>query len=181
MQRSRQSFQRQNIRHWIHYNICVKYVSHDVGKRNTSGSVRPVQIQISLRIRAVWSEPSLGAFWIAKDSKFRHADNEDSDQIARMRRLIWVFVGGACQKVRLLSLCLVYVEMAILTNTIAFFSVENSCASANMLKIWSVGRRSFFFVLFFYFFFTRKEQGRARNFMKIHVQVITGLVFYFFI
>ena len=39
--------------------------------------VRLAKIQISLRIRAVWSEFSLGAFWIAKDAKFLHADNED--------------------------------------------------------------------------------------------------------
>ena len=42
--------------------------------------MRPAKIQISLRIRAVWSESSLGAFWIAKDAKFLPADNEDSDQ-----------------------------------------------------------------------------------------------------
>ena len=30
----------------------------------------------------------LGAFWIGKDTKFLHADNEDADQNARMRRLI---------------------------------------------------------------------------------------------
>ena len=47
-----------------------------------------------MRIRAVWSESSLDAFWITKDAKFHHADNEDSYQIARMRRLIWVFVGA---------------------------------------------------------------------------------------
>ena len=29
---------------------------------------------------------------IAKDAKFLHADNEDSDQTARMRKLIRVFV-----------------------------------------------------------------------------------------
>ena len=51
------------------------------------------KIQISLRIRAVWSESSLGAFWIAEDTKFLHADKEYSDQTARMRRLIWVFFG----------------------------------------------------------------------------------------
>ena len=35
------------------------------------------KIQISLRIRTVWSEPSLDVFWILKDhsAKFRHADN----------------------------------------------------------------------------------------------------------
>ena len=30
-----------------------------------------------MRIRAVRSESSLGAFWIAKDAKFHHVDNED--------------------------------------------------------------------------------------------------------
>ena len=30
----------------------------------------------------------LGAFWIANDAKVLHADNEGSDQTARMRRLI---------------------------------------------------------------------------------------------
>ena len=55
--------------------------------------MRPAKIQISLRVRAVWSESSLGAFWITKDAKFLHAGNEGSDQTARMRRLIWVFVA----------------------------------------------------------------------------------------
>ena len=52
--------------------------------------MRPSKIQISLRIRAVWSESPMGAFSIAKDRKFLHADNQDSDQTARMRKLIWV-------------------------------------------------------------------------------------------
>ena len=53
---------------------------------------------------AVWSESSLGAFWIAIDAKVLHADNGDSNQPARMRRLIWVFFGRICQKVRSLPL-----------------------------------------------------------------------------
>ena len=43
----------------------------------TFGRVRQAKIQISLRIHAVWSESSLGVFWIAKDAEFLHADNED--------------------------------------------------------------------------------------------------------
>ena len=39
--------------------------------------MRPAKIQISLRIRAGWSESSLGIFWIAKVAKFLQADNED--------------------------------------------------------------------------------------------------------
>ena len=66
--------------------------------------MRPAKIQIRLLINAVWSESSLDAFWIAKDAKVLHADNEDSDQTGRMRRLIYVFVGRTCQKVRFLIL-----------------------------------------------------------------------------
>ena len=61
------------------------------------------KIQISLRIRVIWSESSLDAFWIAKDANFLHADNEYSNQTARIRRLIWVFVGRTWQKVRFLA------------------------------------------------------------------------------
>ena len=38
--------------------------------------------------RTVWSESVLGAFWIPKDAKFLHADNEDSEHTARKRRVI---------------------------------------------------------------------------------------------
>ena len=58
-----------------------------------NGHMPPAKIQIRLRIRAVWSESSLGALWIAKDAKFLHANNENSDLTAQMCRLIWVFVG----------------------------------------------------------------------------------------
>ena len=52
--------------------------------KSTFGHVRPAKNQISLRIRAVWSESSLGAFWIAKDATFLHAGSEDSDQTAHI-------------------------------------------------------------------------------------------------
>ena len=90
------------IAHIIVYNILVgikdnlgrskpwsktMFFSRNVRNR-TFGYVHQTKIQISLRIRAVWLKSSMGAFWIAKDAKFLHADNEDSDQTARMRRLI---------------------------------------------------------------------------------------------
>ena len=49
---------------------------------NEPSDVRPAKIPISLRIRAVWSESSLGAFGIAKDAKFFHAGKEYYDQSA---------------------------------------------------------------------------------------------------
>ena len=43
----------------------------------TKWHVRPAKTQISLGIRPVWSESSLCAHWVAKDSSFLHADSED--------------------------------------------------------------------------------------------------------
>ena len=54
-------------------------------------SVRPAKTQISLGICPVWSESSLCAQWVAKGPSFLRTDSEDSDQIGRMPRLIWVF------------------------------------------------------------------------------------------
>ena len=53
-------------------------MSRNVRKR-TLWYMRPAKIQISLRIRAVWSESSLGAFWLAKVKNFLQEDNEDAD------------------------------------------------------------------------------------------------------
>ena len=39
----------------------------------------PTQIQISLHICAIWSESSLGTFWIAKDAKFQEDNGDWSD------------------------------------------------------------------------------------------------------
>ena len=41
-----------------------------------------------INIRTFWPEFSLGLISTAKDANFLHAENEDSDQTARMRRLI---------------------------------------------------------------------------------------------
>ena len=58
--------------------------------KQTKWHVRPAKIQISLGIFPVLSESSLCAQWVAKDTRFLHADSEDS---GRMPRLIWVFAG----------------------------------------------------------------------------------------
>ena len=73
-------------------------------RQHTFKYMHPTKIQISLRIRTVWLDSSLGAFRKAKDGKFPDADNEDSDQIAMIRKLIWVFVGRTWQTVHFLTL-----------------------------------------------------------------------------
>ena len=63
---------------WMNLVSVYKYLrsSRNVRKR-TFGHVCPAKFQISMRLRAVWSESSLGAFWIGKDAKFLHEGNED--------------------------------------------------------------------------------------------------------
>ena len=61
--------------------VILDYMNRKVRKR-TFGHLRPAKIQIRLRIRAVWSESSLGAFWIANDATFLYAGNEDFDDCA---------------------------------------------------------------------------------------------------
>ena len=57
--------------------FSVLYMNCNVSNR-TFSHVRPAKIQISMRIRAVWSESLLCAFWIAKDAKFLYANNEET-------------------------------------------------------------------------------------------------------
>ena len=56
-------------------------------------TVGPAKTPISLGMRPVWSESSLCAQRVAKDTSILHTDSEDSDQTGQMPRLIWVFLG----------------------------------------------------------------------------------------
>ena len=47
-------------------------------------------------------------FWIARDAMFLHTDNNNSNQIARMRRLLSVFVGRTCRVEALIITCELY-------------------------------------------------------------------------
>ena len=71
-------------------------------------TVRPAKTQISQGIRQVWSESLLCVYWAAKDPSFLHADSEDSEQTARMPRLIWVFAGRTCHFVGFVTRRLIY-------------------------------------------------------------------------
>ena len=54
-------------------------------RKHTFEHVYPGTIQISLPIHAVWSESSLCAFWITKDTKFLHANNKDWSDCANVQ------------------------------------------------------------------------------------------------
>ena len=72
--------------------------------------MRPAKTQISLGIRPVWSDSSLCAQWVAKDTSFLHSDSEDSDQTGLMPRLIWVFAVRTCHFVGFVVLRLIRME-----------------------------------------------------------------------
>ena len=65
--------------------------------------VRPAKTQISLGIRPVWSESSLSAWRKLGFLAAHWADSEDSDQIGRMPRLIWVYAGRTVISLLVLS------------------------------------------------------------------------------
>ena len=73
-------------------------------KTNLLLDLRPTKTQISLRIRAVWLESWLSVCRNFASLAIQNAHTEDSDQTARMRRLIWIFAGCTYQKVRFLML-----------------------------------------------------------------------------
>ena len=98
-------------------------------RKRTFVHLRPTKMQISLRVRTVWSESSQHAFCIVKDAKFLQANNEYSNQTARMRRLVWVFVGRTCQKVRCLPRCY--------SNYSKNSGMLNDCHYNNCLDKWN--------------------------------------------
>ena len=63
------------------------YLSCNI-REHTFRNVHPAKIKISLCNFAVWSESSLGTFYLTKDAKVLHADNEDSGWSVQMCRLI---------------------------------------------------------------------------------------------
>ena len=99
---------------------AVKWLHNYIINPDSLSQLAAMLGNIPLDIRAQWKFGSACAFaqsdqnpycayivfWIAKDAKFLHVYNEDSDQTARMRRLIWVFVGRTSKKVRFLTLLL---------------------------------------------------------------------------
>ena len=69
------------------------------------GHMRPAKVQISLGIRAVWSEPFMCALWISKDATFLHLHNEDRSDCTGARAEFKFSLGTyKCQMLRFLTL-----------------------------------------------------------------------------
>ena len=79
----------------------------DAGRKEwkrTFWRVHPTKTQLRLRIRAVWSVSSLSAWKTIASLTIQNSPSEDSNQTARMRRLIGIFAGRTGSKVRFLTL-----------------------------------------------------------------------------
>ena len=83
--------------------VRKRTVLHEPRRTKTQIILRLTETQISLRIRAVWAEPSLAAWRNFESLAIQKSPREDSDQTARMRRLIWIFAGRTCSQVRFLA------------------------------------------------------------------------------
>ena len=73
---------------------CVQSRWHSVSRNMTKPTkwhVRQAKSQVSLDVRADWPESSLSAWRRIGSLATQWAHSEDSDQIGRMPRLIWVF------------------------------------------------------------------------------------------
>ena len=107
------------------------HLSRDMTKP-TKWHVRQAKTQISLGIRPVWSESSLSAWRKLGSLATYWVHSEDSDQMGRMPRLIWVFAGHT---VTLLVLsCRLFNEL--LSNFFTFIT-ENDCLVMNLRMLWS--------------------------------------------
>ena len=73
-------------------------------RKRTFSHVQPTKTQISMHVRAVLSESSLSAWRNGVSLAIQNAPREDSDQTGQMRKLIWIFAGRICPKVRFLRL-----------------------------------------------------------------------------
>ena len=84
-------------------NETASYVQDDLSsnvRRRISWNVYPAKIHI----RAVWSESSSSAWRVLAPLAIQYVPREDSDQPARMRRLIWIFSWRTCPIIRVLTL-----------------------------------------------------------------------------
>ena len=68
----------------------LQYLSYKV-RKHSFWHVRSKRTHISRRTNAVRSETSLSAWRNLASLAIQNAPSEDSDQTARMRRLIWIF------------------------------------------------------------------------------------------
>ena len=90
---------------WLQSQDCI--MTRNVWK-STFRHMRPTKTQISPRRRTVWSELSIFAWRNFASLAVKNRPSEDSDQTARMRRLIRIFAGRTCTRVRFLTLHLLW-------------------------------------------------------------------------
>ena len=87
---------------------AVPHIRHKINvsqlEKCTFWHVRTTKTQIRLRIRAVWSESPLFAWWFFISFAIHIPPSENSDRTVQMCRLICVIAGRICEKVHYLAL-----------------------------------------------------------------------------
>ena len=110
----------------------MNYLSRNVRKRT---SKQYTQRRFRSACAFAQSDQNLHwRFWIVKDAKFLHADNEDSNQTAPMRRLIWIFGRHANRKVRFLTFRFLFIMLITLCIRSDFFWQNQK---ENIIWLWN--------------------------------------------
>ena len=74
--------------------LCYHESDQDISSPLIGSLRRNVRKHTYLHVRVVWSESSLSAWKTSASLDIQNVHKEDSDQTARMLRLIWIFAGA---------------------------------------------------------------------------------------
>ena len=110
--------------HSVQYILAIKMtrIYKPPHEKSNKMTVRPAKTQLSLGIRPVWSESSLSAWRNIGLLATPWSHSEDSDQIGRIPRLIWVFAGR-----KLILLVLSYRGSYVLSKSCLTFKMYQFC------------------------------------------------------
>ena len=112
-------------------------------RKRTFCHVHLTRTQISLRIRAVWSGSSLSAWRNFASLAIQNAPSEDSDQTARMRRLIGFFAERTCPTVRFLTsriilLDVIFSALQVKTDYANNVDPDETALTSRLIRIYTV-------------------------------------------
>ena len=109
-------------------------------------TVRPAKTQINLGIRPVWSESSLCAQWVAKDTRFLHADSEYSDQPGHTLIRLGGCPGWSESSLGVQSLCWFYRVAVHLVDKqlLEVFFIQRQTRVSQSIQAWIVVTREEF-------------------------------------
>ena len=97
------------LRHTYNYKLFGLKIRELNVRKHTVWHVFPTKTQISMCIHTIWLESSLSTWRNFASLAIQNVPSEDSDQSARMCRLIWTLAEHICLKLHFLTLWFTFV------------------------------------------------------------------------